>query len=177
MTKKKLPRSALSQRPTSSVLVLAGHFLHEYEEKIRYCLATLDEDRLWWRPGEHTNSVGNLVLHLCGNLSQWILATLAGDPYQRHRANEFEADRVHGRDELAEKLSTVVAACAAVLERTDPEDLAQVREVQSYSTTTLGVVLHAMEHMAYHTGQIVYVTKQLAWEREAFEFYPQHEGE
>jgi len=146
-------------------------------DKIRHCVGLLDETQLWWRANARSNSVGNLVLHLCGNLSQWVLEGVGGRPYVRHRSAEFAADRTAGPAELLERLTTVVAGCREVASALNEADLAVPRTIQGCPTDGLRALLHAWEHMSYHTGQIVLVTKQLVDEGTEVEFYPQHKRE
>ncbi len=146
--------------------------LSEYLRKIEHCVGLLAPAEVWWRPNAQCNSVGNLLLHLSGNLSQWVLAGLGGAAYERHRREEFAA--VEGGDgaALVARLREIVTACQAVAARLSDDDLARVHTIQGMSRTGAGVLLHAVEHMAYHTGQIVYITKQLTGERGRIEFYP-----
>jgi uncharacterized damage-inducible protein DinB len=146
--------------------------LSEYLRKIEHCVGLLAPAEVWWRPNARCNSVGNLLLHLSGNLSQWVLAGLGGAAFERHRREEFAA--VEGGDgaALVARLREVVTACQAVAARLSDDDLARVHTIQGMTRTGAGVLLHAVEHMAYHTGQIVYITKQLTGERAQIEFYP-----
>jgi len=150
----------------------AAVLFDEYLSKIARCVALLDEERVWQRPGPGCNSVGNLLLHLEGNLSQWVLAGLGGEPFERHRSAEFAA--AGGRDgtALLERLRAVVDRCVAVAWALDDEVLAEEHEVQGYRKSGFGVLLHAVEHMSYHTGQIVLLTKQMVDPGTEIEFYP-----
>jgi uncharacterized damage-inducible protein DinB len=162
---------------------VAARYLEEYEEKIRLVVGRLSEEQVWWRPGKgdeaagRVNSIGNLLLHLCGNLSLWVLAGIGGESYERHRSAEFAARHTHGRDRLLEDLSAVVRRAAAVLRRLDEEDLERYLSIQGYTTNVLGAAFHAVEHMSYHTGQILLLTKQQLAAGEEIELYPQHRGE
>ncbi len=169
--------TALSHGPGASFAALAGRYLEEYLAKIRLGVERLDEDQVWWRPEPGTNSVGNLLLHLRGNLSLWILHLVAGLPLDRRRAEEFRADRVHRRDELLELLTETVEECRGALEELEDAELARPVGAQGYSTDVLGAVFHAVEHMSYHTGQILWVVKQLTLADGPFELYPQHREE
>lgn len=173
----KSPTTALSRGPAGALPELAGRYLEEYLEKIRLALERLDGDQLWWRPAPGTNSAGNLLLHLCGNLSYWILAGVGGRPYQRDRGGEFAADRSDGSAELLGRLEEVVMACRGVLAALAPEDLERRVAIQGYDTNVLGAVFHAVEHMSYHTGQIVWIVKAQQAGPDRLEFYPQHAGE
>jgi uncharacterized damage-inducible protein DinB len=155
------PRIALARGPAGGLPELASRYLEEYLDKIRVSLERLDEDQIWWRPAPGTNSAGNLVLHLSGNLSLWILSGVGGRPFERHRSEEFAADRSHGRSELLSRLEEVVAACRGVLGSLEAEDLEREAEIQGYDVDVLGAVFHAVEHMSYHAGQIVWIAKSL----------------
>lgn len=170
-------RTALSHGPCPSFPKLAARYLEEYLEKIRRAVDLLDDDQVWWRPAPDSNSIGNLLLHLAGNLSLWLRAGLGGDAFERDRAGEFAADRTHGSEELMRRLSTVVARCREVLDGLDGEALDRPVEVQGYRSDVLGVVFHAVEHMSYHSGQILTLAKQLRGAGHGIEFYPRHRGE
>lgn len=174
-----LPRTALSRGVAGSVPELGARYLEEYVDKIRLSVERLDEEQLWWRPAPGANSVGNLLLHLMGNLSLWIGAGLGGWRYTRDRAGELAQRGGAGapeKDELVKRLAAVVAGCRGVLEGLEGADLAAEVEVQGYRVDRLGALFHAVEHMSYHTGQIVSMVKQLRPD-EPMEFYPQHAGE
>lgn len=174
-----LPRLALSTCSGASFQRQAAAYLVEYLDKIRLALDSLDDEMLWWRPAPGTNSAANLVIHLTGNLSLWVLKALGGREYERHRAAEFAADRTAGKGELLAALEEVVEGCGPVLEGLSEEDLGREVDVQGYRCDAFSAAFHAVEHMSYHTGQIVWIAKQaLAAKGEAvFEFYPQHRGE
>jgi uncharacterized damage-inducible protein DinB len=159
------------------VLALVDGDLALYLDKIRRCVDLLEEPQVWWRANARSNSVGNLMLHLCGNLSQWVLEGLGGRPCERRRALEFTADRTATRAELLARLRGVVGGCREVAAGLTEADLAAPRTIQKYETDGLRALLHAWEHMSYHTGQIVLITKQLIGDRTEIDFYPQHRGE
>lgn len=171
------PVTALARGPAASFGELAARQLEEYLGKIRFALERLPADRLWWRPAPGTNSVGNLVLHLCGNLSLWVLSGIGGEAVARDRAGEFAAEGGDGAAELAERLASVVARCTALLRGLAPDDLARRRAIQGYDTDVLGAAFHATEHMSYHTGQILLLLKQSLPAGERVELYPQHREE
>jgi uncharacterized damage-inducible protein DinB len=158
-------------------LQLSGHYLEQYLGKIRECTQLLTEEQIWWRPKAGCNSVGNLLLHLCGNLTQWVLDGLGGEQHERRRSLEFSADRIASGKELLARLAEVVASCRALVARLSTAELSAEKQIQGYDTDGVGVLFHAVEHMSYHTGQIVSLTKQLLGEGRSIEFYPQHRGE
>jgi uncharacterized damage-inducible protein DinB len=156
---------------------ISSDFLAGFFHRIEVAVSHLSEEQVWWRPNAATNSVGNLLLHLQGNLSQWILASLGGEGYERHRSREFTADRTARKAELLDGLGQVVERCRAVIDRLSAEQLAQRRKIQGYDTDGIYAVFHVVEHMSYHTGQIVHIVKELKGAEARIEFFPQHRNE
>jgi uncharacterized damage-inducible protein DinB len=158
-------------------LELAAHYLGEYDGKIRHSVKLLTEEQVWWRPNARSNSVGNLIMHICGNLSQWVLAGLGGETDDRRRSLEFSADGVAIREELLGRLAEVVRNCGTVIERLGDGDLGERRRIQGVDTDGMGALFHAVEHMSYHAGQIIFATKQMLGDDRIIDFYPQLRGE
>lgn len=158
-------------------LAEADKYLAQYVEKIAHCVSLLSEEQVWWRPNEACNSVGNLLLHLRGNLTQWVLSGIAGTAFERHRSREFTASESATKAELMAALTDVVSRVRHTIQGMRSADLDRGIRVQGYDTDGLGVVLHIVEHMSYHTGQIVATTKQLQGPPANIDFYPQHRGE
>ena len=154
----------------------AAHLFRQYLSRIGESVAPLSDEHVWWRANVRSNSIGNLLLHLEGNLSQWVLAGLGGEPFERHRNAEFAADRSAGATELMARLRDVVERCIAVAAHIPESALARSHSIQGYERDGFGVLLHAVEHMAYHTGQIVLLAKQLAPADVEIEFYPHLKG-
>jgi uncharacterized damage-inducible protein DinB len=131
----------------------------DFLPKIRRCLEVLEEDDLWWRAHENNNSVGNLILHLCGNVRQWIIASLGREPDLRQRSKEF-SERTHiSKVDLLAKLEKTLQEADRVLASFDLDELLAARTIQGFQTTALQAVFHVVEHFSFHTGQIVYITK------------------
>jgi uncharacterized damage-inducible protein DinB len=145
--------------------------------RIAECVDRLSEEQIWWRPNAATNSVGNMLLHLKGNLSQWILASLGGVAYERRRSAEFAADASASKAQLLDALRSVVERCQSIIRDLSAEELRKPLRIQGYDVDGYHAVLHAMEHMSYHTGQIVHVTKELLGPAGGIDFYPQHRDE
>lgn len=161
--------------PADSTLPgLAVHYLGEYLAKIEAAIAPLSDEQLWWRPAESASAIGNLLLHLTGNLSQWVLAGLGGRPYARRRGEEFAARVGAPKAELLAALAATVAACRETAAALPPAELSRARPIQGYEVDGSRALFHAVEHMSYHTGQIVLLAKALG---AALDFYPQHRGE
>ncbi|MDZ7361570.1 MAG: DUF1572 domain-containing protein [candidate division KSB1 bacterium] len=147
---------------TSSELFIAEarrHLMQEYLPWLRACLAKLNEADVWWRPNEKSNSAGNLILHLCGNIRQWIIHGVGGAADLRNRPAEFAAREPASKAELLEKLESTLAEVEAILANLPLDKLAEPRLIQGFNVTVLGAIFHAVEHFSYHTGQIIYITK------------------
>ncbi|MBC7927303.1 MAG: DUF1572 family protein [Bryobacteraceae bacterium] len=135
--------------------------LKQLAGRIDTCLTQLDEQQIWWRGGDESNSVGNLVLHLRGNLGQWILTAVAGAPDTRRRDDEFNAIGGVDSKELRRLLAERVDETVVVFESLTSEQLLDHVQVQSYDVTVLEAVYHVVEHFAQHAAQIMYATKLL----------------
>ena len=123
------------------------------------CLDQLSEEEIWWRPNEASNSVGNLVLHICGNMRQWIISGLGGAADIRERDEEFSERGPMAPDALRKKLQQTVSEACDVLARLEPEQLTRRRIIQHFDVTGYEAAAQVIEHVAYHLGQIIYVTK------------------
>ena len=146
---------------------LARQFLAEarrtletrYAPRIARCLNLLSDEDIWWRPHPTSNSVGNLVLHLSGNVRQWIVSGLGGAPDIRARDKEFAELGPLPRRVLIARLRNTVAEAGRVLARLDARELRREHLIQGFRVAGLQAVFHVTEHFAYHAGQIVFVTK------------------
>lgn len=138
--------------------------LRQFEERIETCLDKLTEEQIWARRSEHENAVGNLALHLCGNVRQWIGMGVGGQPDVRDRDGEFAARGGASVADMKAKLRRTVEEAASVIEKVSPERLADRITIQKYTLTVLEAIYHVVEHFAEHTGQIVFATKLLTGE-------------
>lgn len=134
----------------------------EYPAKLRITVNALPPDKLWWRPNEDSNSVGNLLLHLNGNLRQWMVAGVGGEAFERHRAEEFAAREGRTASELLAALERTLADVDRILNGLTTERLAERCAIQGRDLTVLDAVFHVTEHFAYHLGQIIVVAKMFA---------------
>jgi uncharacterized damage-inducible protein DinB len=123
------------------------------------CLQQLSEEEIWWRPNSASNSAGNLVLHLCGNARQWIIAGLGGAEDKRERDREFAEKGPVPRQALVTQLRRTVRDASRVIARLSDDSLSRKFEIQGYHVTGLDAAFHVAEHFGYHTGQIIYITK------------------
>jgi uncharacterized damage-inducible protein DinB len=133
--------------------------LQEYLPRIQRCLSELSEEDVWWRAHETDNSVGNLLLHLSGNVRQWIISGVGGAKDARERQQEFD-ERGHApKADLMRKLEETLREADVVLEKLDLSNLLEIRHIQKYDVTCLEAISHVMEHFSGHVGQIIYITK------------------
>ena len=130
--------------------------------RIETCLNGLTEEQIWARASENENAIGNLVMHLSGNVRQWIVSGVGVRPDTRQRDAEFAArGGAGGGGELAARLKETVEEAAAVLAETTPERLGERIVVQHYDVTVMEAIYHVVEHFSGHTGQIIFATKML----------------
>jgi hypothetical protein len=133
--------------------------LAEYWPRLRASVESLTEEQVWWRPNEASNSVGNLILHLDGNVRQWLIASFSGEVDTRDRPAEFAERRVMPRAQLLETLGATMQEASAVLSRLTEADLLGTFHIQGYTVSGLEAVYQVVEHFGLHYGQIVYMTK------------------
>jgi len=139
----------------------ACYRLDESSRMIRKAFAELTEADIWKRPNAASNSIGNLILHLCGNIRQYAISALGGKPDTRHRDAEFAARDGHGKTELLDMLLQTVDEAKAAIQNSDADNWLRVRSVQGFEFSGIGIVIHVVEHYSYHTGQIAFWTKLL----------------
>ena len=127
--------------------------------RIAECLQKLSEEEIWWRPNSASNSAGNLVLHLSGNVRQWIISGLGGAEDRRERDREFAERGPIPRKVLVTQLRRTVRDACRVIGRLSEDSLSRKSEIQGFHVTGLDAAFHVAEHFGYHTGQIIYITK------------------
>jgi len=127
--------------------------------RLKKCLSLLSEAEIWYKPNPHANSVGNLVLHLCGNARQWILHGIGDQPDYRQRQAEFDEAGPLPTDQLLAALDQLSEEVEAVLAHLVPHQLVLARQVQGFNENTISILIHVVEHFSYHTGQVSYYTK------------------
>jgi len=129
--------------------------------KIREAVALLSDQELWQRGGSASNAVGNLLLHLAGNVRQHVIAGVGGVPDVRDRPREFAAEGGPGRKDLLDRLTQTVEEACAVFEGFDPALLSERRMIQDKEVPLLEDIYRVVEHFSYHTGQIIYAVKAM----------------
>jgi uncharacterized damage-inducible protein DinB len=131
----------------------------DFMPKIERCLDGLPAAEIWWRPNDASNSIGNLILHLCGNVTMWIVGGVGARPFERDRQREFDERIETSGEELLQRLAGVVKQADDVLGSLRPADLLTRRQIQDYDVTVLEAIYHVVEHFSMHTGQIITLRK------------------
>ncbi len=134
----------------------------EYLPKIERCLERLTDEQIWWRANPESNSIGNLILHLCGNAHQWIVCGLGSEIDERKRQAEFDQRRNISKDYLLALLGQTVEKVDITLDGFDASQLLSSYSIQGTTSTALDAIFHVTEHFSMHTGQIIMQAKMLA---------------
>jgi hypothetical protein len=141
--------------------VSRNKLLEQYWPRLRGCVESLTDEQVWWRPNDASNSIGNLVLHLNGNVRQWLVASFNRQEDLRNRPAEFKQRELKPRSEILERLGETMQEASEVLSRLTEADLLTRFNIQGYDVTGLAAVYQVVEHFGLHYGQIVYLTKML----------------
>jgi uncharacterized damage-inducible protein DinB len=139
----------------------ATHRIDENIQKLMKCLDELEESEIWKRPNQNSNSVGNIILHLCGNIRQYAISSLGRSKDVRERDKEFLADGGYSKTDLLQKFLSTIEDAKNIMQNISVEELLRKRQVQGYTHSGIGIVIHVTEHLSYHTGQIIFWTKLL----------------
>lgn len=137
--------------------------------RIQSCIGQLTNEQVWWRPNESSNSIGNLLLHLNGNVNQWIGSGLGNEPDHRIRHLEFDERKPLDKEQLLEMVTETMKRAEHIIDRVTTDELLRSRPVQTFEETGISILVHVTEHFSYHTGQIAYITKMLT--DKSLEFY------
>ncbi len=143
----------------AAVGAAAAHELESALERIQHCLAQLNDEQVWHRSQPSLNSIGNLILHLCGNLRQWVVAGVGGAPDVRNRPAEFAERKTVPKDELRRSLEAVVEEAKRVLAGVDARQLAQPHRIQGFDVTGLVAIFDSVPHFRGHTQEIIHMTR------------------
>jgi uncharacterized damage-inducible protein DinB len=135
------------------------YLAYEYPTKIRLAVENLDETVIWKRPNEDSNSIGNLLLHLAGNVREWIVCGVGGNSGDRDRASEFAAKEGFTKSQLLSGLTVSVLGADKVLGSLRDSDLDKDVTIQGRDTTIFAAIYHVVEHFSMHTGQIIMLAK------------------
>ena len=143
----------------TAMIALSRRYLREYLTKIRLAVSVLDDQVVWARPNEASNSIGNLMLHLAGNARQWIVSGVGGAPDLRDRQREFDQRTPLPVTTLIDRLEQTISDVDRVLASLTPADLQARRSIQANDVSVLEAIYHVVEHFSMHTGQIILLAK------------------
>ena len=143
----------------TAMIALSRRYLPEYLTKIRLAVSVLDDQVVWARPNEASNSIGNLMLHLAGNARQWIVSGVGGAPDLRDRQREFDQRTPLSVTTLIDRLEQTISDVDRVLASLTPADLNARRTIQANDVSVLEAIYHVVEHFSMHTGQIILLAK------------------
>ena len=141
-------------------------------DRIEHCLHQLNDDQIWSRTHRSLNSIGNLILHLCGNLRQWIVSGVGGAVDIRNRAAEFTERDAIPKETLLHSLETVVAEAKRTLSGVDAGQLATARTIQGFDVTGIAAIFNSIPHFRGHTQEIIHITRSLLGDAYAFAWTP-----
>ena len=140
--------------------------------KIEHCVGQLSDADLNWRAFAGANSIGNIVTHLCGNVTQWIVDGVTQNPSKRNRPGEFAQDLVVTREKLLSDLAAVIEAADETIAGVTAETALLPLRVQGWDETPMSAIFHAVTHFEGHTHQIIYITRLRLGERYVFKWTP-----
>lgn len=145
----------------SEFLANSIYRLDEGTRMIKISLESVSESDIWKKPNDSSNNIGNQIIHICGNMTQYIIASLEEQDDYRNRDEEFSMTGGFTKIQLIQKLEDTVNKAKLVLNGCNKRQLIKKREVQGFNLSGIGIVIHAVEHYSYHTGQIAFWTKLL----------------
>ena len=164
--------TSTNESVAEAYLVESREQLRKAADIIRHCVGQMTDEQLSWRPNETMSSVGNLVLHLCGNVRQWIISGVGGDPDVRDRPSEFAECGPFHRDDLLRRLDELVEQADTVLRSVEPARLMESRRIQGFDTTGLSAIFDSVAHFKGHTQEIVHLTRWQLGESYRFQWVP-----
>ena len=135
--------------------------MNENLERVRKCLDVLESEMLWHKPNDSINSVGNLILHLNGNITQYVHSGLGGEPDKRMRDLEFDPTHQPAKETLWQDHRRVIHKANRIIEDLIESDLHGRKMVQGFDLNGMDILIHVTEHYSYHTGQIAYLVKHI----------------
>ena len=161
-----------AQDIAAAVAKEADDELDDAVRKIKHCLKQLNDEQVWWRPAASMNSIGNLILHVCGNVGQWITSGVGHAEDTRDRPKEFSEQGPIEKDALLLRLDVAVAEAKAAIANASATDLLEHRRIQGFEVTSLGAIFHSAAHFRGHTQEIIHMTRSQLGDNYEFAFVP-----
>ncbi len=151
----------MQEDPVKEFVEQSIYRMDESTRMVQISLESLTEEELWQKPNKSLNSIANMILHLCGNITQYAIASLGEKPDIRERSKEFSVESGYTKAELLDKLIITVEAAKVSMGTVSPTQLMKKRKVQGFDFSGIAIIVHVVEHLSYHTGQIAFWAKQL----------------
>ena len=159
---------------TQGFVAEASHVFGASLARIEHCVKQLSDPQIWWRPRPEMNSIGNLMLHLSGNVGQWVVSSIANVPSNRNRPAEFAQREAIPKAQLLRTLREAVEGAVRAIESIKTsEQLLQSRRIQGNDTNLLTAIFHAASHFEGHTQEIIGMTRQILGEKYQYLWKPQ----
>ena len=161
----------MSDKISSEFSVQICLLLDQASDKIFHCLDQLDHGQIWWRPEKNLSSIGNLLLHICGNLRQWCISPLSGIEFDRDRESEFTTITMD-RDELIQLIQNTTNDAKQAIHRVQADQLLNSIMIQGFRVNLMNALLHTATHFQGHTHQVIYLTRLQKKEDYRFHWSP-----
>lgn len=145
----------------SEFIANSRYRMNESLRMIERALRKINPEEVWKKPNKNSNSIGSLIVHLCGNITQYAIASLSDTEDKRDRDAEFAIEGGLSKEQLMTQLKNTVKRAENAMSTLSEEELLRTREVQGYSFSGIGIIVHVVEHLSYHTGQIAFWVKLL----------------
>jgi hypothetical protein len=158
-----LPTMRSNEEKDSAQLLLTEVVarMRTWLDRAIHCIDQLDETQVWYRPNASSNAIGNLVLHLVGNLRQWILGGIDNQPDTRDRPLEFKTTYGYSKNQLRNLLKHTVEQCCKAVQEMPASRVTERKRIQGVDVTLAHAVVMAVSHLGLHVGQIQYIGKML----------------
>lgn len=161
-----------SEQLAAAVTLAANRELSKALERIKHCVNQLTDEQIWRRESEKMNSIGNLVLHLCGNVRQWIVSGIGGEKDDRQRPLEFSERGPISKTELLCRLEAVIAEAQLALTNTSAQELLRQRIIQGFDVNGLEALFDSVPHFRGHTQEIIHMTRSMLGDAYKFAWTP-----
>ena len=136
--------------------------------RIGHCVSQLTDEQVWSRERADMNSIGNLVLHLTGNVGQLIVSGIGGVADTRQRQSEFDAREPMSKADLVAGLTAVVGRAKVAFADAGDDVLCGPITVGKYDWTGMQAVIRCVAHFRGHTQEIIHMTRAIVGE--AYQF-------
>lgn len=143
--------------------------------KIEHCVRQLNDQQIWYRPGNSLNSIGNLILHLRGNLRQWAVCGIGNQTDDRKREQEFTQTEIIPAAALMGGLRETVGQAKEVFQTMNSGELLEPRNIQGFEISVYEAMSHTTTHFVGHTHQIIYLTRLQIGDQYKFQWSPENE--